>query len=127
MTKHLLGSAALAVALSLASGAWADDNILSNGNTTTTNTNIDITDGGEAYVNSFNTKITAVAKQELSAVVTDNYVRTDDGDIKFGNASVRVGGSGGSVSGVSQSAANSGVASVVQQGLLLATSAQVKQ
>jgi hypothetical protein len=128
MTKYLLASAALVLGLALSSGAWAGADLLfSNGNTVYDNDNLTINEGGTGYQDSFNTTITSVSKQELTATVSDNGIYAHGGKVKMGDAKVEIGSGSGSVHGVTQSVANSGVGSVVQQGMILSTAANVSQ
>jgi hypothetical protein len=128
MTKFLLASAGVALGLALSSSAWAGaDLVFSNGNIVTDNDNLTVNEGGTGYQDSFNTTLIAVSKQELSATATDNKIIANGGKVKMGDARVEIGGGSGSVSGVSQTVANSGVGSIVQQGMILSTAAKVSQ
>jgi hypothetical protein len=127
MATKLLGSVGFALVLALSSGAWAGaDNTLSNGNQTTTNSVANaIGSNNTAISESYNTSIQAVATQTLTSTVADTTVQIDgNGLIHAGDAYAGTGS--GTVNGFAQSAANSGIGGIVQQGLVMSTAAPVK-
>jgi hypothetical protein len=125
--QKFLGGVAVVAVMTLSAAAWADpQNILSDGNTTTVNSNANaIGIGNTAVSNSFNTYTTSVATQELSATVSNTTVEAQGGligGVRLGDANASV----GNTNGIAQNAANSGAGGIVQQGLAMATSAPVK-
>jgi hypothetical protein len=127
MTTKLLVGAAFALILTLSPGARAgSENIMSNGNSTTSSSAATATGtNNQAISESYNTNITTVATQDLVATVANTTVQiTGNGMIQAGNAFVGTGG--GTVNGLAQSAANSGIGGIVQQGLVMSTAAPVK-
>lgn len=126
--QKLLGGAALAVAIALSSGAWAGgNNILSDGNTTSTNSEAyAIGNNNTAISESYNTYITGVATQELVGIVADTTTKVEgNGHIRSGDVYATSGGSGTS-SGISQTAANGSIGGIVQQGLVMGVAGAVK-
>jgi hypothetical protein len=125
--KKILGGVAVLAAMALSSAASADpQNILSDNNQTTVNSNANaIGIGNTAVSNSFNTYTTAVATQELTATVSNTTVQAQGGlagSVHFGDANASM----GNTNGIGQNAANSGAGGIVQQGLAMATAAPVK-
>jgi hypothetical protein len=128
MTTKLLRSVGFALVLALPSGAWAGaDNILSDYNQTTTSSVANaVGSNNTAISESYNTNINGVARQELTATVANTTVQiTGDGLIHAGNAYAGA-ASSGTLNGLAQSGANSGIGGIVQQGLVLATGGAVK-
>jgi hypothetical protein len=130
MVMRLVGAVGIALVLALPSSAWAgSSNILSDGNSTTENSSASAvaTNGGTstAISESYNTTVQAVATQTLSATVADTTVEiVGNGLIHAGDAYAGTGS--GSVDGIAQAAANSGVAGIVQQGLVMSAGGAVK-
>jgi hypothetical protein len=126
MTTKLLVGAGFALVLVLSQGAWAgSENILSDSNSTTSSSVANaIGTGNTAVSESYNTNINGVATQDLVSTVANTTVQiTGNGLIQAGNAYAGTGG--GTVNGIAQSGANSGIGGIVQQGLVMATGGAV--
>jgi hypothetical protein len=127
--QKLLAGTALAVAIALSSSAWAGgNNILSDNNQTTTNSNAwAIGNNNTAISESYNTYITGVATQELVGIVADTTTKIEgNGHIKSGDVYATTGGGSGSSSGINQTAANGSIGGIVQQGLVMGVAGAVK-
>lgn len=118
MTKKLLiGASVLALSVLGATGAWANpQNVFSSGTTTTVASSA-VAAGGNATSESFNSQENAVSNQTLTA----NAVGVDLAGVSIpvlsGNATIS---SVTNNSGITNTAANSGTASVSQQATSLA-------
>lgn len=129
MTTKLLGTVGLSLVLALSSSAWAGaENTFSPGATTTTNSNAAAVATGSSQATSisesYNTSIEGVATQTLSGIVADTTTHIEgNGLIQAGSAYAGTGS--GTVHGVAQSGANSGIGGIVQQGIVFATGGAV--